>query len=49
MSEGMEDYAQWEALRVGVVWCDDCGEEPADLPSKLCPGCAAYREHTGGI
>ena len=29
--------------------CDECGEEYADPPSKLCPGCEAYREHTGAI
>ena len=28
-----------------VVMCEDCGERPADLPSRLCPGCEAYREH----
>ena len=27
--------------------CEDCGAEWADHPSKLCPGCEAYREHTG--
>lgn len=26
--------------------CEDCGEFYADPPSKLCPGCEAYREHT---
>lgn len=25
--------------------CDECGENYADPPSKLCPGCQAYREH----
>lgn len=25
--------------------CIDCGENYADPPSKLCPGCQAYREH----
>ena len=29
--------------------CDDCGTNWADLPSKPCPGCEAYREHTGAI
>jgi hypothetical protein len=24
--------------------CIDCGKELADFPSKLCPGCEAYRE-----
>lgn len=25
--------------------CEDCGKNYADPPSKLCPGCEAYREH----
>lgn len=25
--------------------CANCGVYPADPPSSLCPGCAAYREH----
>ena len=25
--------------------CDDCGVNQADPPSKLCPGCEAYKEH----
>jgi hypothetical protein len=29
----------------GPVMCDECGIHPADQPSKLCPGCEAYREH----
>lgn len=29
--------------------CDDCGVYPADSPGALCPGCEAYREHTGQI
>ena len=29
--------------------CEECGIYPADLPSKLCAGCDAYREHTGAI
>ena len=29
--------------------CDECGKYPADLPSKLCAGCEAYREHTGAM
>ena len=27
--------------------CKDCGINPADPPSRLCPGCEAYRAHTG--
>ena len=26
--------------------CSECGKYPADVPSDLCPGCDAYREHT---
>ena len=25
--------------------CDECGQDYSDPPSKLCPGCEAYREH----
>lgn len=25
--------------------CEDCGKNPADLPSLICVGCDAYREH----
>jgi len=25
--------------------CDGCGKGYADQPSKLCPGCQAYRDH----
>jgi hypothetical protein len=25
--------------------CEECGIYHADPPSKLCPGCQAYREH----
>ena len=25
--------------------CVECGKNWADLPSPLCPGCAAYQEH----
>ena len=28
--------------------CDECGVNRADPPSNVCPGCEAYREHTGG-
>jgi hypothetical protein len=29
--------------------CAGCGKNWADLPSRFCPGCEAYREHTGQI
>lgn len=25
--------------------CEECGKYWADWPSRLCPGCEAYREH----
>lgn len=28
-----------------AVKCSECDQDLADLPSKLCPGCQAYREH----
>ncbi len=31
------------------VLCEDCGKNPADPPSRLCPGCEAYCEHTGFV
>lgn len=27
--------------------CVGCGVNYADPPSKLCPGCQAYKDHTG--
>ena len=27
--------------------CVECGVNWADYPSDLCPGCYAYKEHTG--
>ena len=29
--------------------CEDCHKFTRDPPSHLCPGCEAYREHTGAI
>lgn len=38
------------ALRRSLrLLCEDCGKCWADYPSKLCPGCEAYREHTGHV
>ena len=28
-----------------LMLCDDCGINYADPPSRLCPGCEAYRDH----
>ena len=30
----------------GPALCEECETYPADWPSKRCPGCEAYREHT---
>ncbi len=27
--------------------CEECFKYYSDPPSKLCPGCQAYKEHTG--
>ena len=27
------------------IMCESCGANPADLPSKICVGCDAYRDH----
>lgn len=32
--------------RAEPALCDGCDQNPSDPPSKLCPGCQAYREHT---
>ena len=29
--------------------CSECGQYPADEPSSLCQGCAAYLSHTGWL
>lgn len=28
-----------------VKLCDGCGKNYADYPSKLCPGCEAFKQH----
>ena len=29
--------------------CEECGKNWANSPSRLCPGCDAYRDHTGAV
>jgi ribosomal protein L32 len=29
--------------------CEECGKNYADPPSRLCPGCEAYREHQPNV
>jgi len=44
----------WYGLVPATIWenytkrlmCEECEQYPADPPSKLCPGCEAYRMHT---
>lgn len=46
------DYCLSEAMNLAKFltkepkMCDECGVNRADPPSKLCPGCQAYKEHT---
>lgn len=50
LDEWVKEKAEEEGgceIGAGVVLCDDCLENSADLPSRLCPGCDAYRDHTG--
>lgn len=34
----------WREVRRPPI-CEGCGLNRSDPPSKLCPGCQAYREH----
>jgi hypothetical protein len=51
------DWAHFDELKLRLKWgpapttmekkmpCDECGVNLRDPPSKLCPGCQAYKEH----
>lgn len=42
------DSRRYERMKINAKrpkLCDECGIYRADPPSKLCPGCQAYREH----
>ena len=42
------DWQEQEYARNVLGWptlCDGCGVHLSDPPSRLCPGCEAYREH----
>jgi rubrerythrin len=41
ISEAMKLW--WRRRRT----CRECGEHPIGLDDGLCPGCDAYRDHTG--
>jgi len=56
MTDKQADLDEWRAAQIAQAVrehrrrrCEDCGKNWADPPSKLCPGCEAYREHTGAI
>lgn len=39
-------WKKWVNGAERIDICSECGKNPADLPSRLCTGCEAYREHT---
>src|ERR1700761_376412 len=41
----MEKFEVNPKMSYDTVLCESCGQNPADLPSKICVGCDAYREH----
>jgi hypothetical protein len=46
MAGARADLERHAAVRhVPARRCAECGENWADLPSSLCPGCEAYRAH----
>lgn len=48
IDRAVEIIIRWVSPATGgdeIVLCEDCGIYPADLPSKHCPGCEAYKEH----
>jgi len=45
----LAEYAAAVRVLLEAMLCEDCGKFPADYPSKLCPGCQVYREHTGAL
>ncbi len=48
-----EEFQKWaagwfnNAFSEQMILCADCEMHIADYPGDLCPGCDAYREHTG--
>lgn len=41
----MKDGKHIPAHSIRYMMCSECEKYPCDPPSKLCPGCQAYREH----
>ena len=44
LSKSYDDYQKQQQQQPPI--CEDCGKYPSDPPSKLCPGCEAYKDHT---
>jgi hypothetical protein len=42
----IHDFDCTKEKRKRAKRCDECGIYMADPPSRLCPGCQAYKEHT---
>jgi hypothetical protein len=34
---------------VGAIWCRECDVNLVEKEDELCPGCDAYRDHTGAF
>lgn len=34
---------------VGAIWCRECDVNRVEAEGELCPGCDAYRDHTGAL
>jgi rubrerythrin len=46
LDETRARLAEWRKRYPLPKKCIECGTNYADPPSKLCPGCEAYQEHT---
>lgn len=43
----IHDLGKFARSKFKIKMCNECGQYPADTPSKKCSGCNAYRDHTG--
>ena len=43
--EGRPEREPSRPYRIRRKRCEECGINWADPPSRICPGCEAYREH----
>jgi Protein of unknown function (DUF968) len=44
-SKGIDPFMLAITLKAAPPRCEGCDSNYADPPSKLCPGCQAYKEH----